>query len=109
MLGRLCELGTSPSQQPVGSQCVTWALPRLCLSLPLFVVFSCPARQLFYTESCDQLCKTYIRVMDDVSVTPARACCSRLTDHGIVNVCILEVSDCWSGVPIELVSEPSCL
>jgi len=28
---RLCELGTSPSQQPVGSQGVTWALPRVCL------------------------------------------------------------------------------
>ena len=37
--------------------------------------------------------------MDDVSVMPTRVCCSRLTNHGIVNVCILEVSDCRSGVP----------
>ena len=51
---RLCELGTSPSQLPVGSQGMTWALPRLCLKFSAAICVFCPAWRLFKTGSCDQ-------------------------------------------------------
>ena len=87
----LCELGSSPGQQPVGWG-VTWALLR-CVLFVFRCVCELPALRgssvwldhviMFVRPLC-------IRVMDGVYLHANFVCCSRLI-AGIVNVCIRRI------------------
>ena len=82
---RLCKLGRSPSQLPVGFWSMIWARDAFGVSAAM-ICCSCLSWHSCKSWSCDLLCKFCNRYCNGCSKFDiSSVMCSRRTDHGIVN------------------------